>query len=252
MENIVFKYSIEQLDENAEKYFDAMCGFTNEKPKSVAMKILSTKLKTKIKDSIQVRGIYSTYSNTSLDDGKLIIKDMDFTFNRLSTIDKESIFEIIPYIISAGNFELDDNFSMLDRFYADTYGTAYVDAARECLKLELLKSAKDKKEYKQRILNSTNCKRDLFISESIGPGFYGIELSEMQKYFTALDASIIEVMTNDYNVMIPSKSCVGLFVIADDSKFFPDYDCISCSTKETNCIFCMHKHKERNNDRSSG
>ena len=239
MENIVFNYKEELLADMANVYFDSMCGFTKEKPKAVAMKGQASKLKEEIKEKIQVRGIYSTYTNENLSDGKLIINGIDFSFQRLSIIDKSSVIKIIPYILSAGNYELEDSCSMLDKFYADTYGTAYVDAGRDELKRELLE--KEKEEL------SGQGRRDIFISDSIGPGFYGIDTSKVGDFFKILDGDKIEVKANDYNVILPVKSCVGIFIIVDNPNLLPDYDCMSCTTKDINCTFCRRKDRETGN-----
>jgi hypothetical protein len=128
---------------------------------------------------------------------------------------------------------------MLDKFYADTYGTAYVDAGRDELKRDLLQKVKE-----ETLING---KRDIFISDSIGPGFYGIDTSKVGDFFKILDGDKIEVKTNYYNVILPVKSCVGMFIIVDDSKLLPDYDCMSCTTKDLNCTFCRRKDRETGN-----
>ncbi len=239
MENIIIKYKEELLAETADVYFDSMCGFTKEKPKAVAMKIQASELRNKINDKIQVRGIYSIYTNDIFNDGKLLINNIDFSFQRLSIINKNSVIKIIPYILTAGDYELDDSHSMLDKFYADTYGTAYVDAGRDELKRDLLQKVKE-----ETLING---KRDIFISDSIGPGFYGIDTSKVGDFFKILDGDKIEVKTNYYNVILPVKSCVGMFIIVDDSKLLPDYDCMSCTTKDLNCTFCRRKDRETGN-----
>lgn len=240
MENIIVKYKEEMLADTADIYFDSMCGFTKEKPKAVAMKIQASELKNKIYDKIQVRGIYSIYTNEIFNEGKLLINNIDFSFQRLSMINKSSIIKIIPYILTAGNYELEDSCSMLDKFYADTYGTAYVDAGRDELKKDLLQKVMEE----LSILEN----RDIFISDSIGPGFYGIDTSKVGDFFKILDGEKIGVKTNDYNVILPVKSCVGIFIIVDDSKLLPDYDCMSCSTKDVNCEFCRRKDRETINE----
>lgn len=239
MENIIFKYKEESLAETVDIYFDSMCGFTKEKPKAVAMKSQASELKKSILQQIQVRGIYSIYTNENLKDGKLIINGIDFSFQRLSIIEKSSVIKIIPYILTAGNYELDDSHSMLDKFYADTYGTAYVDAGRDELKIELLEKAQKEISGHER--------RDIFISDSIGPGFYGIDTSKVGDFFKILHGDKIGVKTNDYNVILPVKSCVGIFIIVDNPKLLPDYDCMSCTTKDINCTFCRRKDRETGN-----
>lgn len=240
MQNIILKYEEELLADIADVYFDSMCGFTKEKPKAVAMKIQASELKNKIYDKIQVRGIYSIYTNEIFNEGKLLINEIDFSFQRLSKMNKSSIIKIIPYILTAGNYELEDSCSMLDKFYADTYGTAYVDAGRDELKNDLFQKVMEE------IL--THDKREIFISDSIGPGFYGIDTSKVGDFFKILDGEKIGVKTNDYNVILPVKSCVGMFIIVDDSKLLPDYDCMSCSTRDVNCKFCRRKDRETINE----
>jgi hypothetical protein len=203
------------------------------------MKGQASKLKEEIKEKIQVRGIYSTYSNENLSEEKLVINGIDFSFQRLSIIDKSSVVKIIPYILTAGNYELEDSCSMLDKFYADTYGTAYVDAGRDELKRELLEKVKEE--------ISGQGRKDIFISDSIGPGFYGIDTSKVGDFFKILDGDKIKVKANDYNVILPVKSCVGIFIIVDNPNLLPDYDCMSCTTKDINCRFCRRKDRETGN-----
>ncbi|MEI8217115.1 MAG: hypothetical protein WCF96_08445 [Eubacteriales bacterium] len=241
MENIVFRYGEDQLSATAQGYFEGMCGVCKDNNKAKAMAKQALELKNKIFDRIDVRGIYSIYSGDSLESGKLTIEGMDFSFAGISLLAKESTYRIIPFILTSGNYEMEETNSILDQFYADTYGTAYVDAARDELKKNLLKNAKK---------DLAGIEKELYISDSIGPGFYGMANSMVENFFKILNYKKINVSMNSYNVIIPVKSCVGLFIITDDEKMLPHYDCMSCSTKTKNCRFCRLKSREIDNGNS--
>ena len=240
MENIIFKFEENIISENAQAYFEAMCGFNASSPKVEKMKAQAIELKNRLIDEnkVNVRGIFSVYDGQVLTDEILTIDNVDFLFSVFKGIKKESIIEIIPYILTAGDYEMTDQSVALDVFFADTYGTAYVDAGRDEIKKVLLKRAEER-------LNSSGQEgKKLYISDSIGPGFYGMDVAKVESFFKILDYKMIGVEINSHCVMIPVKSCVGMFIILDDESMLPSYDCMSCVSKTQSCNFCRFKYKE--------
>ena len=109
---------------------------------------------------------------------------------------------------------------MTKQLYADLWGTAYLDAARE--------------EFRKILLKTKN----LYLSESISPGFYGMSVEENIKICQILSGEKIGVSTNENGTMTPMKTCSGIYLAVDEPKYFLSADCKSCMGNPGGCIMC--------------
>jgi hypothetical protein len=188
-----------------------------------------------ISDKINVRAIIASFEKEVICGKTINLNGIKFESNALEQINIHCIRKIYAYIITAGNVELQDT-SVLNMFFADTWGTAYVDAGRDILKriirdYHLEDSSKIENGVKDRI----------FISDSFGPGFYGMDVIEVERFFKVLDGEKIGVKVTDSGFMLPLKSTTGFYIVVDDEEQLPGADCISCFSNIKGCQFCRVK-----------
>ena len=80
--------------------------------------------------------------------------------------------------------------------------------------------------------------------ESFGPGFYGMDVTQVGNYFNLLDAEKINVKVKDNSLMLPLKSCAGFFIVVEDESKLPSVDCISCMADHKGCNYCQYMIKK--------
>ena len=107
-------------------------------------------------------------------------------------------------------------------FYDDLWGNAYVEAGMDALKDRL----------------SRECGEGLRLSDSFGPGYYGMETSEMKKLALLLDFSRIGAKVEESSMISPLKSCAGIFLISNGEAPMPEPSCRQCAGDRRGCDFC--------------
>lgn len=120
---------------------------------------------------------------------------------------------------------------MLDLFYQDTWETACIDAARDKLREYLSNNVP---------WDFALGEKDFFISSSFGPGYYGMDIADVSKFFELLDGDKIGIKLNQYGVMVPAKSNVGFFLVMKKEIKIPKDNCGDCLGNDKGCIFCKN------------
>ncbi len=227
-------------DQIAEGYFNAMCGFDSKDPQKAskikAMAKTGYEVRSKLRDVISIRAVIAPFGSETVRGRHFKIGPIDIECNAFEQIATDHIRNIYAYILTAGSFELDSD-SVLDQFYADTWGTAYVDAGRDLLQVMIRDQEKE----------TAGDEGKVFVTDSFGPGYYGMDLSQVEKFFELLDHGAIGVSLNSSVCMLPIKSCTGFFVTMDeDAGRFSD-DCRSCLSRDKGCSFCRFRIKGETN-----
>jgi len=224
LKNEIITIHRNEADKIAEGYFIKMCGFDRDENKFKSMLQDGYGIREKLSDDLSVRAIISSFDKEIIWGKTVDINGVKFECNAFEQIDRENIKELFVYILTAGNFDL-PGASMLEMVYADAWGTAYVDAGRD-------------------ILRSRLSTREPFVSDSFGPGYYGMDVPQVKNFFRVLDSKKIDVKLLDSGLMVPVKSIAGLFVSVKDPSQLPGNDCSSCLANEKGCYFCRMKNKK--------
>lgn len=218
-----------EADVYAMEYFMKICGFNREGEKYRKMLKHGLEIREKIRDRVEIRAVVSSFPGTSIFGNRAELNGTIFTCNAFQLLAPEHISGIYAYILTAGAHELDDTDPILDQLYADIWGTAYVDAGLEVLR-----------KYVEAELNSAaSGKGTITVLDSFGPGFYGMGVDQVGKFFEVLDGDKIGVKARSNSLMLPLKSCSGFFVGVDDETKLPASDCKSCRAEYKNCAFCQ-------------
>jgi len=233
MKNQVIRLSREEADRYAYDYFINICGFRNkEGDKYKRLLDHGMKIRERIVGKIDLKAVVSSYDRDIISGNTATIGDVAFVCNAFEQLNRDSIRKIYIYLLTAGDFGLNDDDPVIDQLYADIWGTAYTDAGLEVLKHRL-------KEEFDRNRSGQDAERDAVILDPFGPGFYGMDVDQIGRYFEVLDGERIGVKARTNSLMLPLKSCAGFFVIVDDGSKLPPKDCKSCHADHRGCEYCQ-------------
>jgi len=240
MKNQVIQLNIDDADRYAPDYFLNICGFKNrEGEKYKRLLDHGMQVKGKIIKTIDLKAIVTSFDKDIISGNTAQIGDVVFVCNAFQQLNRDSIQKIYAYIFTSGGCELNDQDDIMDQLYTDIWGTAYTDAGLEVLKQYL----KDDFE-KDNGTCTSNDEKQVTILDPFGPGFYGMEVDQVSKFFEVLDGDKIGVKAKTTSLMLPLKSCVGFFVIVDDDTRLPSSDCKSCHAGYKGCEYCQAKIKQ--------
>lgn len=214
------------LDEQASQYFLEMSGLAREGEKFDRMRERGFEIREQILDRIKVRAVLSKVP-AGFSGNLLSVGDVAFVCDAFEDLDLSKIKEVYLYILTVGAVELLDE-PIMNQLYSEFWGTSYVDAGRDYLRQMLLQ------EYHQ-----TYGELDaVTISDSFGPGYFGMDMQEMQKFFQVLPSEKIDVSLKSSNLLLPLKSCAGIYLVGEGTAQMPDIDCGACLGTLTGCQFC--------------
>lgn len=218
MNNQVIRINIDDVDSLATEYFINICGFNKEGPKYKKLLDMGMSIKEKMKNSLDIKAIVSSFSKDIISGNTVNINGVTFKCNAFEQIDYNSIKNIYAYILTAGIYELDNEDPIMNQLYEDIWGTSFVDAGLEVLK---------------KTLDQTN------VMDDFGPGYYGMEITQVGNFFQILDGEKIGVQVKNNSLMLPLKSLTGFIVSVEDESKLPASDCKSCKAGNKGCSFCQ-------------
>ncbi|MGI6006314.1 MAG: hypothetical protein ACOX8E_02340 [Ruminococcus sp.] len=130
------------------------------------------------------------------------------------------------YLFCAPMVYTDDSLSLLERFLADSLQGALLDAARDYLRLFLLRQTRTKTQEIQ------------YLTPSFGPGFFGMDMAAVRILYNDMDGKDTGIIVNDYGMMEPLKSVIGMYLTLGREVVFPVRDCSGCLAGHRGCEFC--------------
>ncbi len=234
IKNKIVPISMAEADVFAMEYFMKICGFDREGEKYRRMCKQGMEIKERIRHRVDIKAVVSSFPGNCISGNKAELCGITFECNAFQLLNPRHISGVYAYILTAGIFELDDSDPILDQLYADIWGTSYVDAG-----LEVLKS------FVREDMNADG-NGNIVVLDSFGPGFYGMGVDQVGKFFELLDGDRIGVKARSNSLMLPLKSCSGFFVGVDDTAALPVADCKSCRAEYKNCAFCHAVIKRSN------
>lgn len=215
--NSTIEFDKKQCCDRAQELFIKESGCGKDGAKYEKMRTNAFEIRKLIEPRIDVKCTYKIYNSFELKNETLIIENEQFNCTAFGQINPKSVDAVIFYAVTAGNYYLEDR-PIMDQLYADIWGTAFTDAMREIFMDEM------KKNYK--------------ISDSFGPGFYGMDVTEMKKMpkFVSFDSLGMEVKNSC--VILPLKSCAGIIYIVNELYTKLDSACQLCYGNKKTCSLC--------------
>lgn len=223
MENHIISFKQEEMDEKARQYFMAISGFNRNPAKFQDKLEQALDLREKIRPRIHPQIILSRFNQGELEGETLKIGDIHLHCKALGQLQPSHITDIYLYILTVGDVYWNQG-PTINMLYGDMWGTSYVDTSRDRLHELVAQDAKSR--------------GALAVSDSFGPGFYGMPVSEIPKFFQVLPAEKIGVTLLESALMLPLKTIAGIYVAVNEPGFLPGADCKSCLNPGVHCEFC--------------
>jgi len=227
MKNQLIRLDKNQGKELAEENFRVMCGYNRRKP--VSQKIIERSLRSleDVYHQLEIKALFSEYEKTCVDGINILLDGKLFTCNALAQIPTEEIEGIYIYLLTVGELNLSEA-SMLNQIYYDMWQNAYMDAGQEILR---------------QYLQGLSCNTDRNVSDNFGPGFFGMNISQLEQFFAILDGEKISLKLLDSGFMSPSKSYAGFFLVTNSKQNFVGNDCKNCLSSGKTCMYCKAGRK---------
>jgi len=154
-------------------------------------------------------------------------------------IPAEKVRMAIPFVITAGECSCGEGEPVMDQLLAYMWGTAYVDAARS--------------HFEALLRDGLGMEDGLSLSPPFGPGFYGMDNRDSTIICGALSSERIGVRAKESGVMMPEKTCSGIYLLAESGTEFPSDECMGCPASKEGCAYCMIRNRrlKKNEDRDN-
>lgn len=217
----------------AEKRFIQTCGFNMETEKHQRMMKMGKKVRDDGVEGINIQALVSFYGPEVCKAGTITVGDVELTCNYFEQIPAESVEGVYFYMLTAGECYFSSEENIMDFLYADIWGTNYVDAGIELLTEDFIKN-----DMVERFGG-----KQLYLSEEFGPGYFGMPVIETKKFFKIMDGGLINVRVKDSGLMIPQKTCAGLYVVLNRSDIKAEPECTRCHGNASGCQFCAVRAK---------
>lgn len=216
----IYETDRKKCDSLAEKIFNISAGINKEGEKFERMRKDAYDIRDFIEPYIhpQARYVYFEKTEIDLDKNILTLDAGEIICPAFEQIDKDTVKGVYIYGVTAGNFDFPD-MHIIKRLYADIWGSAYTDAVRILMKNEF--------------------KSETGISDSFGPGFYGMNVSYMQTLAGIVDIESMGVELRKNTILVPVKSCVGMYFAVDDNYVPIRNECRDCMGNHRTCKLCM-------------
>ncbi len=181
-------------------------------------------------EGVGIKAVVSSYGRDVYSGGKIEIGGSIFTCKAFERIKDRTVKAVYIYLLTAGEclFSEDDN--IMDKLLADIWGTAYVEAAADLLKTYIIKEIEN--------IHPDSLGNSLYLSDKFGPGLYGMDIKQSIDFFKVLNAQKLGISVKESGVIVPPKSCVGLFLVVTDPRALPMRSCADCVGNAAGCNFC--------------
>ena len=222
----------------AEERFIKTCGFNLETTKHQRMMKMGAKVRKDGLKGIDINALVAFYGPEVFEDSIIRIDDIKLQCNYFSQIPKEAVEGVYFYMLTAGECLFSSEENIMDFLYADIWGTNYVDAGIHVLTEDYIK-----KDMRERF-----AEKDVYLSEEFGPGYFGMPVIETKKFFSVMDGGLINVRVKESGLMIPQKTCAGLYLVYNRDDIKAELSCMQCYGNAAGCQFCaVRKAKDEVN-----
>ncbi|MEF9922556.1 MAG: vitamin B12 dependent-methionine synthase activation domain-containing protein [Anaerovoracaceae bacterium] len=229
MDNMKLVFDEEKAFPLAEQRFIATCGFDMTTAKHKKMMNMGLKVREDGVDGIKIQALVEHYNGDVFKDHKIAVNGAEIFCNFFEQIPDEAVDGIYFYIITAGECNFSSEENIMDFLYADIWGTSYVDAGVELLEKKL----------------KEDLDKDKYLSVCFGPGYFGMPVIETKNFFEILDGNEIGVQVKESGLMIPQKTCSGLYLVLNNNDIVFEKDCMKCHGNKSGCQFCRTKQSKQ-------
>lgn len=234
----IINISEKRVHDLAEEGFISTCGLGAAKSKK-HLRMIEQGLKTRESGigGIDIRAVVKHYGPEVFGDGEIRIGDAVLSCNYFSRIPEEYVEGVYIYMLTAGECLFESEDKIMEFLFADIWGTSYVDAGIEALKEDyIIPDMRERFEGKE-----------ISLSKEFGPGYYGMFVGKTKEFEKILDNEKIGVKVKDSGMMIPQKSCAGIYFCLNH-KIDEEPECAKCMGNSAGCDFCEIKKRMKKNE----
>ncbi|QIB69995.1 hypothetical protein Ami103574_12105 [Aminipila butyrica] len=224
----------------AEQRFIKACGFDLSKPKHQRMLKRGSQVRADGLAGIRLGGVFSFWGAEYFHQGKLTLGELEIHCHYFEQLPEEAVSGLYLYLLTAGECYFSSEENIVDFLYADMWGTAYVDAAAELLRDRI------RKDLESRMGDSIfGIPSSAYLSEEFGPGYYGMSVQESKKIMSLLQGEELGIAVKDNGLIIPQKSCTGLYFVLNDAQVRIEPGCMKCRGTASGCGFCRFSTSDK-------
>ena len=221
--NKTISISRDECESWAEEAFYQISGIYRETPGQNKIKEMAIMSFESIREFIEPKAVVSYFDKPIVTGGRIQLGEETLYCQALEQVKPDQVEAAFVYGLTIGDLKEDSDAAFF-RLMVDFWGTAYVDASRYTLK-ERLSLKKESK--------------NLFFSDELGPGFFGMGMSNAWKFSKLEDLSEVGIQLENKGVMAPEKSALGLFLLSKGESIRFGKKCLYCKGNEYGCKICM-------------
>lgn len=234
MQNYRIEIKEEELFLPAKKMFREICGFDSKNPLHQKMEQAGLLLRAQQYAGRDILASVSFFSDFSLEGESLFLEGTQIRCSLFAEIPPERMNGVLVFLLTAGDGGAWEN--PMETLYADIWGTAYTQAAVDALR-EILE-----REFGTLEQNAEQAAP--FLSQIFGPGYFGMPVSEMKTLHQLAEGSKIGISVTEASLLVPQKSCAGLFLLLKSSIEDAPPACENCVGQPGGCRFCKINRSE--------
>ena len=229
IQNLTMNFKIEEsaAADRAEEQFFQICGFHLSDPLQRKLERQAHVVREHLRTQMDIRAAVRFFESPVLLGDALQLDDATLYCSAFEQIPADAVKGAFVYLLTIGETNIEEETDILTELYHDIWGTTYVGAALEVLRRDLLNGLLDS---------------GLHLSESFGPGYYGMELEEGRKLYGLMDKSLIGVLQKTSGLLVPEKSCLGLMLVYDRGDIKMPGACEKCLGARGGCQFCDKRY----------
>ena len=229
IQNLSMKFEIKEniLQEDAEDRFFRICSFNLAEAGQRQMEKAAFRIRGHLREQMDIRAVARFWENPVLQGDMLQLNDVTLHCGAFAQIPRDVFKGAFVYLLTIGETDIEAEDYIMTEIYHDIWGTSYVESALEVLRRDCLES---------------QLEEDLYLSESFGPGYYGMPMEEGKMLFSLLGEETAGVIQKASGLLLPEKSCIGLMLVYDRPGIRMPQACEKCLGSRGGCQFCEKRH----------
>lgn len=229
IQNLSMKFEIKEniLQEDAEDRFFRICSFNLAEAGQRQMEKAAFRIRGHLREQMDIRAVARFWENPVLQGDMLQLNDVTLRCGAFAQIPRDVVKGAFVYLLTIGETDIEAEDYIMTEIYHDIWGTSYVESALEVLRRDCLEA---------------QLGADLYLSESFGPGYYGMAMEESRILFSLLGEETAGVIQKASGLLLPEKSCIGLMLVYDRPGIRMPQACEKCLGSRGGCQFCEKRH----------
>jgi hypothetical protein len=222
MDEMHIRFSLPELYAAALSRLKAACRFDPQKEMHARMLDEALAAHREWSEAAELSAVATCFAPVAPQGASLRIAGVAFACAAFAQMEARNLISVVVYALTLRAAETPAA-GVSRLFYQDLWANAYIEAALAALRARFAARARGA------------------LSDSFGPGYYGMALEEMKKLARVLDFGRIGAAVLEDGTIRPPKSCAGLFFVVRDAGRMPADSCRSCAGDRAGCAFCEHR-----------